>query len=128
MSANDNKQAVDNVEQAFMSWGRYRPVLEPRWADLVIMVRKGRSGGPAIGGVGNGGSGPVILQQPGSGQTRVGGQWGLPAPTTQQPQQPGQRTAPMPGAEAGSSQDVFEVFRGQTQYPLDGALRVGSNT
>jgi hypothetical protein len=117
---NDNKQAADSVEKAFMTWGRYQPVIDVRSADLVILIRKGRAPGPVIGGVGNGNDRPVIIQQPTDSQTRVGGQWGTPPPISQQQQQQQQQqTGPRPGTEVASPKDVFEVYRGQTKYPLD---------
>jgi len=116
---NDNKQAADSVEKAIMTWGRYQPVIDVRSADLVILIRKGRAPGPVIGGVGSGNDRPVIIQQPTDSQTRVGGQWGTPPPLSQQQQQQ-QQTGPRPGMEVGSPEDVFEVYRGQTKYPLDG--------
>lgn len=115
----DNKQAADAVEQALMKWGRYKLLSDPQWADIVIMIRKGRPAGPAVGGVGNGSDRPVILQQPTDTQTRVGVQWGVPPPVSATQQQPQQRQ-PQPGMESGTTDDVFEVFQGQTQYPLDG--------
>jgi hypothetical protein len=116
---NDNKQAADAVEQALMKWGRYKLVSDPRWADLVIMIRKGRTPGPVVGGVGNGNDRPVIIQQPTDSQTRVGVQWGVPPPVSATEQQPQQRQ-PQPGMEAATTADDFEVFQGQSQYPLDG--------
>jgi hypothetical protein len=116
---NDSKKAADNVERAFMTWGRYRPVIDVRSADLVIVIRKGRAPGPVIEGGSNANDRPVVIQQPTDSQVRVAGQWGPPPPLSQRQQQQQQRTAPRLGTEAGSPDDLFEVYRGQTKYPLD---------
>lgn len=112
---NDNKQAADDVEQALMKWGRYRLLPDPQWADLVIMIRKGRPPGPAIGGTGNGSDRPVIIQQPTDSETRVGVQWGMPPPGTPQRQ-------PQPGVETGTPDDVFEVHQVLPEHPLGGPI------
>jgi hypothetical protein len=119
LDPDDNKQAADAVEQALMKWGRYKLVSDPSWADLVIMIRKGRPPGPAVGGVGNGSDRPVIVQEPTDSQTRVGVQWGVP-PQVSATQQQQQQRQPQPGVETGTTDDIFEVFQGQSQYPLDG--------
>ena len=36
-----NKTAQEDVEKAFMKWGRLTPVMDMETADLVITVRKG---------------------------------------------------------------------------------------
>ena len=117
----DNRKAADDVEQALLKWGRYRLVTEPYWADLVILIRKGGPPGAAIGGTGNGSDRPVIVQQPTNTETRAGVQWGTPPQisSTQQSQQP---RHPGAGPEAGTTADVFELYQGQSQYPLDGPI------
>src|SRR5215469_3211316 len=58
-----NKTAQEDVEKAFMKWGRMMPVLDTETADLVITVRKG-SGKlvqPTIGGIPTNDR-PVIVQ------------------------------------------------------------------
>jgi len=122
---NDNKQAADAVEQALMKWGRYKLVASPQSADLVILIRKGRSPGAVVSGAGNGSDRPVILQQPTDHDTRAVVQWGTPPPLStpqQQPQQaPQQQRRPEVGTEAGTTEDMFELFQGQEWYPLEGA-------
>jgi hypothetical protein len=108
-----NKQAQDDVEKAFMRWGRLQPVLDPSNADLVVTVRKGSDHPvqPTVGGVPTNDR-PVIVQQTGN-QTRVGGQVQTPG-TTQNPA-PGAG----PGMEVAPSEDTFAVYQGHVDSPLE---------
>lgn len=111
-----NRKAQEDVEKALMKWGRFRLVTEAFSADLVIAVRKGTK--QAVTPVVRGGpvdTRPVILE-PTEGTTRVGVQLGHPPDLTQGGTQ---NTGPKVGAEAGPSEDTFEVYRGRTEYPLD---------
>lgn len=111
----ENRQAQDNVERALTKWGRLQPVIEPTTADLVIVIRRGRAVSPTING-GPANDRPVIIQ-PSDGGIRIGGQRGTPPSVTSdpQPQSPGPRM----GTEVGPSEDLFEVYRGNVEYPLD---------
>jgi len=110
-----NATARENVEKALMEWGRLRPVLEGMQADLVITVRRGtKMGEPTIQG------GPVD-SRPGVGQStdstvRIGAQHGTP--TGVGPQSAPQ-SGPRLGKAMGSSDDTFEVYRGDVDDPLD---------
>ncbi|HET7442069.1 MAG TPA: hypothetical protein VFJ47_12265 [Terriglobales bacterium] len=111
----ENRQAQDNVERALTKWGRLQPVIEPTTADLVIVVRRGRAVSPTLNG-GPPNDRPIIIQ-PSDGGIRIGGQRGTPPPVSSdpQPQSPGPRM----GTEVGPSEDLFEVYRGNVEYPLD---------
>ena len=118
---NANRRALEDVEKALMKWGRFRLVMESQTADLVITVRRGsaRAVGPTIKG-GPMDNRPVVLQPNDSGGVRVGVQRGHP-PDLTQPATAGQKDAgPRLGTEAGPAEDMLEVYRGGTEYPLDG--------
>jgi len=113
-----NSIARDSVEKALLEWGRFdlRPAGQP--TDLIIAVRtgNGRAMQPTIKG------GPVD-QRPGYGQStdstiRVGGQQGQPPPLEDPSVTPPNR-GPRVSNEAGPSEDMFAVYRGTGQYPLD---------
>ena len=114
---NGNRIARDDVERALMNWGRFILATDVSTADLVIMVRKGNGKvvQPTIGGVPINNR-PVIVQPTDSGG-RAGGSRGTPRmagdPTA--PQSPGVG----PQVEAGSSEDLFAVYRGRREDPLD---------
>jgi len=119
-----NRKAQEEVEKAFMKWGRYRLALDVDQADLVVGVRKGTSkvANPTING------GPVDTR-PGTVETtdsqiRVGVQQGHP-PDVSQPGTSGGSNSPNDrvhlGMEAGTAEDTFQVFQGGVQYPLDNA-------
>jgi len=118
-SPNENRTAQEDVEKALASWGRLSPVMSPQTADLVISVRKGheRNVNPTIGGIPN--DRPVVMQ-PTDGGIRVGAQQGTPPPVSDtsvgRPQ-----TGPYPSTEVGSADDVFAVYRGGVESPLDSA-------
>jgi hypothetical protein len=116
----ENRKAQDDVEQALLKWGRFNLALDSQTADLVISVRRGRMVSPTITG-GPTANRPVVLQQPGDGQVRVGGEQGR-RPDLSDPGLGGsQNTGPHGGTEIGSSDDRMEVYRGGTAYPLDSA-------
>jgi hypothetical protein len=111
-----NRTAELNVEKAILQWGRYRLIPDALTADLIVAVRKGHAGGPAIS------SAPIdtrpVILQPSPGTIYAGGQKGPPPDLTQQdPRPPG----PTISHEAGTPEDTFELFRGGVEYPLDAA-------
>src|SRR5215469_1330129 len=71
-----NRNARENVENALTKWGRFRLVVSPQTADLVIAVRKGHANGPTISNS-PADDRPVILQ-PNDGNVRIGAQQGRP--------------------------------------------------
>jgi hypothetical protein len=117
-----NRKAQEEVEKAFMKWGRYRLALDVNQADLVVGVRKGagKIASPTING------GPVD-SRPGTiettdSQIRIGVQQGHP-PDVSEPGTSAGSSAPNervhPGVQAGPPDDVFQVFQGGLEYPLD---------
>lgn len=119
-----NRTAQDEVERAISKWGRFNLVMGPETADLVIAVRKGHAGGPMISNspVDNR---PVIFQGgdiPGA-QQRAGTAQVGPAqgrnPGLANPGLGPQDNRPQLGNQIGSSEDMFEVYLGGGEYPLD---------
>src|SRR6266550_1501993 len=111
-----NKTAQEDVEKALIKWGRFTPVLDTQTADLVITVQKG-SGKivqPTIGGLPTNDR-PVVVQPTDSG-IRLGGQKGRPPDSTQPAPQD---TNPHPQTEIGPSEDMFVVYEGHVDGPLD---------
>lgn len=111
-----NRTAQENVENALSKWGRFRLVMSPQVADLIIAVRKGHSGGPTIGNS-PADDRPVILQ-PNDGDVRIGAQQGHP-PGLNDPGLGPQDRTPRIGSEIGPSEDTFEIYCGGVEYPLD---------
>ena len=112
-----NRTAELNVEKALLQWGRYRLIPDAQTADLIIAVRKGHAGGPAIS------SAPIdtrpVILQPSPGTIYIGGQQGAPPDLTQQPGP--EPPKPTISHEAGTAEDTFELFLGGVEYPLDSA-------
>ena len=113
-----NAMARDSVEKALMEWGRFQLVPEGQEADLVISVRtgSGKMMQPTIKG------GP-IEQHPGYGQStdstiRIGGHQGQP-PSQQDPTMSSPDRGPRMSNDVGPSEDMFAVYQGGLQSPLD---------
>ena len=111
-----NKTAQEDVEKAFMKWGRFTVVPGTPGADLVVTVRKG-SGKvvqPTIGGV-------PTNDRPVTGERtddtiRIGAQQGRD-PGIQQTGPPD--TGPHPEMEVGPAEDMMVVYKGQVDRPFD---------
>ena len=119
---NANRMAREDVENALMKWGRYSLVMEPSNADLIITVRKGsgKIAQPTIGGVPTNNDIGVI--QPTDSGGRVGVRQGNPA-IAGGPLNPQSTSAgPHPQVEAGESQDMFVVYRGNKENPSGSPL------
>jgi hypothetical protein len=116
LDPNANRIAQQDVEKALMNWGRFTPVMDAQTADLVVSIRRGhgKAANPTIGGVPN--DRPVLVQPNDSG-IRIGAQQGKNTPVTD-PSVGGPPT-PHPQTEIGPSEDMFSVYRGQVEYPLD---------
>jgi hypothetical protein len=116
-----NSTARSNVEKALSEWGRFELLPDgARDPDLVIAVRtgNGRTMQPTIKG------GPID-QRPGTAQgtdstIRIGGQQGQPPPLSDPSLSPPNR-GPQISNEVGPADDMFAVYRGRVQYPLDSA-------
>ena len=114
-----NRTAQEDVENALMNWGRFSLVMEASNADLVISVRKGngRIAQPTIGGVPNNNR-PIILE-PGNSGGRVGGRTGTPSDIGDSDDSGSQSQGPHPQVEVGQVQDMFVVYRGKRDRPLE---------
>jgi hypothetical protein len=123
---NANRAARQAVEDALNRWGRFRLVQEGSTADLVIVVRKGNGKvvQTTIGGTPINGIPPVSVgstTSPTQTTTRGGGRWGDPG--ANDPSSAGtQPASPRPQIEAGSSQDMFVVYRGKKDDPSSSPL------
>jgi hypothetical protein len=116
-----NRKAQEEVEKAFMKWGRYRLALDADQADLVVGVRKGtgKIANPTISG------GPVD-SRPGTiettdSQIRIGVQQGRPPDVTDPTGSNGPNDRAHTAMQVGAAEDTFQVYQGGVQYPLDNA-------
>ncbi|HEV2102817.1 MAG TPA: hypothetical protein VGR58_08555 [Candidatus Acidoferrum sp.] len=114
-----NRKAQEEVEKAFMKWGRYRLAVDADQADLVVGVRKGtgKVANPTING------GPVD-SRPGTiettdNQIRIGVQQGHPPDVSDPAGSNPANDRVHNGMETGAADDTFQVFQGGMQYPLD---------
>jgi hypothetical protein len=112
-----NRTAQEEVEKAIMKWGRFRLVMDSQTADLVIAVRRGHANGPTIRNSPTDDR-PVIGQQTDD-QIRVGVQRGRPPDLTNPGFGGPERRRPHVTNEVGPSEDMFEVYLGGIDYPLD---------
>ena len=102
-----NHKAQENVEQAFLKWGRFRVEQEPSVADLVIGVKKGtgKLANPTIS------HGPMD-SPPGTIEAtddtiRVGAKG-----------RGSDDAKPAPGVEVGAVDDTLEVFQSGSSAPI----------
>jgi hypothetical protein len=122
----ENQRTRLDVENAITKWGRYQITQDTNVADLIIVVRKGRTRGATIDDTRIGNPG-VILYPTDTGATiSVGHGQTQPRSRTYPPHE----AQPRVGTEAGSTDDLLEVYLGRTpriddasrdatQYPLD---------
>ena len=115
-----NRTAQQDVEKAFMKWGRYQLKQEAFTADLVIGVRKGTGtvASPTVGG-------PIPDTRPGTIETtdnaiRIGVQKGQPPDETRSGDAGAAGTNGR-GVQDGGAEDVIEVFLGGDGYKADSA-------
>ncbi|MGB9104311.1 MAG: hypothetical protein WCC59_06120 [Terriglobales bacterium] len=114
----ENQRAVQDVQTAMLKWGRYLVTPDPTQADLIIAVRKGRAGTATINGRKD--PTPVILDPSGTG-VYIGIHHGQTPPLTRTETSPDGVQHGSVGMQVGPAEDLFEVYRGHTQYPLDEA-------
>jgi len=114
-----NQIAQKDVEAALLNWGRYEVRMAAgQGADLIVVVRKGhnRIAEPTITNPRQ--NYPLGSVTPIDGGVGVGAQQGRPSPNSpiSNPNQ-----TPSPQLEAGATQDIFAVYRGDVDKPLDSA-------
>jgi hypothetical protein len=119
---NDNRNAVRDVEEAIMRWGRFSLVMEATTADLIIMVQanNGKLVSPTIEG-GSVDHRPVIIDSAGDANiqsTRIGVQRGNPIGDRNDDPMP--NTGAHPGARVGTTDQMFMVYRGRSGYVAAG--------
>jgi hypothetical protein len=111
-----NRTARQEVERALSKWGRFNVVMDGQITDLVIAVRKGHAGGPVIN------NSPMdnrpVIFEPNEGNARLGGRPDRP-PDLNNPGLGPQDREPRINNQIGSSEDMFEVYLGGEEYPLD---------
>jgi hypothetical protein len=102
-----NEVAQKDVEAAFLKWGRFNPVSDPKTADLIVMVRKGngRLMDETL---------PDLRQNSGINPNNRGGATGPPRGS--QPDLSGDpglgSSRQSPQADTGNVEDLFSVFKG----------------
>jgi hypothetical protein len=120
---NANQTAQKDVEKAILKWGRFVTVMGAQQADLVIVLRKGKSkaveetvGDPRQ----NSRAGSINPTDDGiSIDAQHGPQPGLSRGSPSNGDQNAPRGA-QPQLEVGTTQDSFEVYEGNVDHPMDG--------
>jgi hypothetical protein len=118
---NGNQTARKDVEAALTKWGRLQPVMDPRGADLIIVVRKARKvADVTISDPRQNRRGAVL--EPTDDGISVGGQHGPSRPVGQAGNKgklpvPGGPGETRPTMEAGTPGDVFMVFQAGRDNP-----------
>jgi hypothetical protein len=106
-----NELAQQYVEAAFLKWGRFEPVSDPKAADLIVTVRKGNSRLMDD-------TMPDPRQNSGMDPNNRGGSMGPSrGPQPNMPGQPGLGSSQQsPAAGMGQAEDVFAVFKGGEKF------------
>ena len=112
-----NQNAQENVEKALMKWGRFNLALDARTADLIIAVRKGSGQAVRPTVIGGGIDQRPLIVAPTDGNIRIGGQRGKQPDLTSAGSS--SENSPHVQTEVGPSEDLFEVYRGGMEAPLD---------
>lgn len=114
-----NQIAQKDVETALLKWGRFEPVIGTPTADLIIVIKKGRSKivDQTIPDARQNNRAGVI--NPTDNGISIGAQRGRQPGMPDSSQQPGM---PSPSqTEIGNGDDSFIVYDGKADRPLDGA-------
>jgi hypothetical protein len=102
--------ARSDVETAVENWGRYKLTSDPYHADLIFVLHRGHRGAsPGIGVPEN--APPVMIGRPGDVNVGIGA--GRPPLSGTSP------TTVGPRMEVGSGDDIFSVYDGRGNQPLD---------
>ena len=110
----ENTTARNDVESALQRWGRFSSTLDENFADLIIVLHKGgRAVKPTIGGVPNEGPGTVWSSDRDA-NLRIGG-----VPPALGSDERGRMGGPTGRTEFSNGDDVFAVYFGKTDHPLD---------
>jgi len=112
-----NQDAQKDVEAAFLSWGRFEPVLSRQTADLIIVLRRGngRMMNETIPDPRQNDRAGVMT--PTDNGVSMGGQHGS---QPGMPGGPGMGPGPQsPQTEIGHADDSFVVYKGGEENPLD---------
>jgi hypothetical protein len=111
----ENSTARGDVESAIRKWGRFALTLDPRNADLIFVLHKGGAAvKPTIGGIPN--EPPVVLGPTGDSGGGITIGTGRPPGLSSSDSQIG---GPTMRTEVGTPDDVFSVYRGGEDNPLD---------
>jgi hypothetical protein len=109
----ENTTARNDVTSALEKWGRFSPTLDENFADLIIVLHKGgRAVKPTIGGVPSEAPGTVWSRDQDV-NVRIGG-----APPLGSDERRG-TGGPTGQTEISKGEDVFAVYLGKTENPLD---------
>ena len=120
-----NQVAQKDVETALLNWGRFQPVIGTTEADLIIVVRRGHGklADATISDPRQNNRAGVI--NPTDNGINVGAQHGnqpnLGGAPNGAGSQPSQSQSPQPQMEVGGVDDLFTVFDGKVEKPLDSA-------
>ena len=116
---NANQTARKDVETALLNWGRFETVMDPRRADLIILIRKGTKVPADVTVVDprQNRRGGVI--EPTDDGISVGVQRGPSGPRSSTQPPPEGPPQIRPETQAGTPGDVFQVFNGKMDDPLN---------
>ena len=113
MNPGENTTARNDVTSALEKWGRFSPTLDQNFADLIIVLHKGgRAMKPTIGGVPNEAPGTIWSRDQ---DVNVIIEGAPPLGSVER----GRIGGPSGQTEISNGEDVFAVYLGKTENPLD---------